>query len=130
MPMKGLAIFWRCFSFVALLLWAGTESARAEGFITGLGDIPLMDGLGEVAGGGMVFDTPAGRIAEAYAAGNVSRDAVLAFYAAALPQLGWSPEGAAAYRREGELLRLEFTGGGGTPSVTVRFSLSPQAKNQ
>ncbi len=125
--MKG---FTQYFALLVLLLSVGTGSVRAEGFITGMVDIPLMDGLSEVAGGGMVFDIPSGRIAEAYAAGNVTRDEVLAFYAATLPQLGWTRENANRFRREGELLTLEFSASGETPPLTVRFSLSPEANKQ
>jgi len=60
---------------------------------------------------------------EAQAAGKVSRSAVQSFYDATLPQLGWTSAGANAWRREGELLRLDFHGQDG--ALTVGFSLSP-----
>ena len=90
-------------------------------------DLPLMPGLEEDAQGRMVFDTAAGRIVEAYASGAVSRAQVLDFYAATLPQLGWRREGEAAFRREDEILVLEFSAGkaGSAPALTVRFALSP-----
>jgi hypothetical protein len=49
---------------------------------------------------------------------------VRAFYAATLPELGWRAAGANAWRREGELLRLDFSGRDG--NLMVGFTLSPQ----
>lgn len=98
--------------------------ATGGGFVTGIADLPLMAGLTEDSGTGLVFDKPEGRIVEAYATGPVSRAQVRTFYAETLSQLGWRPAGEGAYTREGEILRIGISGGDGT--VTVRFSLSPQ----
>ena len=70
------------------------------------------------------IESAVGRIVEAYASGPVSRDQVLRFYAATLPQLGWRADGDAAFRREDEILKLEFPppGPGG---LTVLFTLAP-----
>lgn len=112
--------------FLAALLFtlALSGAAVAEEFLSEVPDLPLMDGLLEIAGESLVFDKPEGRIVEAYAAGSVTQDAVIAFYRETLPQLGWSAEGPASYLREGERLVLSFTPG--VDSLTVRFSLSPQ----
>lgn len=101
----------------------GGAAAAGDGYVEGLEDVPLMPGLESIADAGMVFDNPSGRIVEAYAEGRVERSEVLAFYAATLPQLGWRAEGEAVYRREGEVLRLEFIGGAGV--LAVHFFLSP-----
>jgi hypothetical protein len=106
-----------------LLPPAAVPIHAADAFVTGTEDLPLMPGLAIVEGAGMVFDTPQGRIVEAYAKGAAKREAVLDFYAATLPQLGWKAESRAAYRREGELLRLELYEEAG--GLTVRFYLSP-----
>jgi len=111
-----------CLAFLGLLLAAGAVRA-ADAFVTGTEDLPLMPGLAPVAGAGLVFDTPQGRIVEAYAKGSSGREAVLDFYAASLPQLGWQALGRTSYRREGETLRLELYPEGG--ALTVRFYLSP-----
>ena len=110
--------------FFAAVLAAAVGAAAQERFVGGTEDLPLMAGLSEVSRRGMVFDTPAGRIVEAYARGPVSRDQVLDFYAATLPQLGWRPDGAASFRREDEVLKLSFpsTDGGG---LMVLFTLAP-----
>jgi hypothetical protein len=95
----------------------------ADAFVTGTEDLPLMPGLAIVEGAGMMFDTPQGRIVEAYAKGMAKREAVLDFYAATLPQLGWKAESRTSYRREGEILRLELYEE--AQGLTVRFYLSP-----
>ena len=104
---------------------AGARDAGIA-FVSGIEDLPLMPGLVEVDETTMVFDTPGGRIVEALASGPVSYDQVVSFYAATLPQLGWSAAGGTRFRREGETLELHFSD---TPVVaghlTVRFALSP-----
>ncbi len=103
-------------------VWAGDRIA----FVTAIDDLPLMPGLIEASDDAMVFDAPAGRIVEAYASGAVSRNQVLEFYARTLPQLGWQRAGDGRFRREGEILKLEFPDGGAqAPDLTVRFALSP-----
>lgn len=109
---------------LVLLLLAPTGAALAGAFVAGTEDVPLMPGLVPVAGSSLVFDKPQGRIVEAQAAGKVARSAVQAFYAATLPQLGWKAAGADAWRREGEVLRLDFHGRDG--DLTVGFTLSPR----
>jgi len=105
------------------LAFASIATYAADAFVTGTEDLPLMPGLALVEGAGMVFDTPQGRIVEAYAKGMAKREAVLDFYAATLPQLGWKAESRTSYRREGEILRLELYEEGG--GLTLRFYLSP-----
>jgi hypothetical protein len=98
--------------------------ARAADFVAGTEDLPLMPGLEQVDAGSVVFDKPEGRIVEAKAHGKLARATVRSFYDATLPQLGWSAAGANAWRREGEVLRLDFHGRDG--DLTVGFTLSPQ----
>ena len=116
---------------VAVLLVWGTvalASALAQdkgAFVSTIEDLPLMPGLVEEAGG-MVFDSPGGRIVEAFATGEVSEEGVRAFYGETLPQLGWRPLGIGVYQREREILKVEFPGGpGAAPPLTVGFSLAP-----
>ncbi len=102
----------------------------ADAFIAGTSDLPLMPGLRALSGDGTVFDAPGGRIVEAWAEGGMAREAVLSFYGATLPQLGWSAAGPDRFRREGEVLRLEFPPqgprGARTPgTLLIRFYLSP-----
>ncbi len=111
-----------------VLLWSAQAAAPAlaqgGAFVTEVADLPLMPGLEEVEGAGVVFDKPAGRIVEAYARGDVSREAVLAFYRDTLPQLGWTEASGGDFRREGERLALEFLDGDGP--LTLRFTLKPE----
>ena len=107
-----------------LLLLLAPLPARADSFVAGTEDVPLMPGLQPVAGSALTFDKPQGRIVEAQASGKLARAAVQRFYATTLPQLGWKPAGADAWRREGETLRLDFHGPDG--EITVGFTLSPR----
>ena len=98
---------------------------EAAGFVSTIEDLPLMPGLIEEEGG-MVFDSARGRIVDAYATGPVSEAAVKEFYDDTLPQLGWRPLGQGAFRRENEILTVEFPGGpGAAPPLTVGFRLMP-----
>jgi hypothetical protein len=116
---------------LAILLWLfALPALAADAFVSGINDLPLMPGLRALPGEGTVFDAPAGRVVEAWADGAVAREAVLSFYAATLPQLGWSAAGPDLFRREGESLRLEFPAAGprgdrATGTLLVRFYLSP-----
>ncbi len=83
-----------------------------------------MPGLAEVSDAGIVFDTPGGRIVEAYAKGAARRAEVIGFYSQTLPQLGWQSVGDSAYRREGERLEIVILGGDG--DLVVRFTLQPE----
>jgi len=106
-----------------LLLLLAPVPVLADSFVPGTEDVPLMPGLTPVANSSLTFDKPQGRIVEAQASGRLNRAAVQRFYAATLPQLGWKPAGADAWRREGERLRLDFHGPDG--ALTVGFTLSP-----
>lgn len=107
-----------------ILLLLTPLPAQADSFVAGTEDVPLMPGLRPVAGSSLAFDKPQGRIVEAQAAGKVTRAAVHQFYATTLPQLGWKHAGAEAWRRESEMLRLDFHGPDG--DLTVGFTLSPR----
>ncbi len=104
-------------------------SARAEKavFAAGFEDLPVMAGLRQADDSSMSFDTPAGRIIEAYLEGeNANAADVKAFYGKTLPQLGWKavPSKKAerfSFTREGEV--LTFTVDGKRP-VTVRIELT------
>lgn len=98
-------------------------------FISGFEDLPLMPGLTQVPDAGTMFDTPSGRVVEAYAKGKVAVTEIGAFYDKTLPHLGWKKVTAHRYRREGEVLDLEITDGQGSDdrATTVRFYLAPNA---
>lgn len=98
--------------------------AHADGFLTDYEDLPLAPGLDEVAGSGLAFDSPGGRIVESYAKGPVKEADILKFYAATLPQLGWTRESDSLYRRDSEVLRLDAEPQG--RALMVHFTISPE----
>jgi hypothetical protein len=111
-------------AFIVVLLVLFAPLARAADFVAGTEDVPLMQGLVPVEGKSLAFDKPEGRIVEAEARGRLARAKVRDFYGATLPQLGWRAAGQDAWRRDDEMLRLEFRGRDG--NLTVGFTLSPQ----
>ncbi len=112
------------FVLVPFVMFVATVAARAEEFVAGTEDVPLMPGLTLITGSDLVFDKPEGRIVEAQAEGALTRVKVQAFYASSLPQLGWKKIGINQWRRDAERLKLDFQGEDG--HLTVGFTLSPQ----
>ncbi len=106
----------------------GALGGDAPRFVAGLEDLPLMPGLSTLEDTAVVFDTPQGRIVEAFATGTMSRAAIEAFYAETLPQLGWTKADEGGWLREGEALRLEFVEADQDrgQGLIVRFALSPE----
>jgi hypothetical protein len=100
------------------------QDAQADTYVEGIPDLPLMPGLTAVPESGLVFDKPAGRIVQAFAEGSMTMQSVIAFYDETLPQLGWQRDGAGAYLREGERLKLGLSQD--ARGVTVQFQLFPQ----
>lgn len=121
----------RSIVLAAALALAPLRAGAADRFLSAIEDLPLMPGLVEAEEGGLLFDSPAGRIVEAYARGPVGRAAVLGFYAETLPQLGWRQRSETTFTREGEVLTLDFPETAelaARPSrLTVRFGLAPAA---
>jgi len=109
---------------VALLIAAlGVAPARAQQFVPGTEDVPLMRELAPVKDSDLVFDKPEGRIIEASARGKVTKSAVRGFYASTLPQLGWKASGE-SWTRDTETLHLDF--GGRDGDLWVTFTLLPK----
>lgn len=107
------------------LLWgAASAPVRADAFVDGFEDLPLMPGLANVPAASVSFDAAAGRIVIAFAEGRVRMPAVRAFYAETLPQLGWTPDGASRWLREGEALTVDTVVEG--DGLVVRFELAPR----
>ena len=119
-----MARFRHLLTAFALALLLGPASAWAEAFLSVYEDLPLPPGLTEVMGSGMSFDSPSGRIVEAYAHGTAKAADILKFYSATLPQLGWTRASERLYRREAEVLRLETTQD--RVGTTLRFTISPE----
>ena len=120
----GGATSWRA-ALTALLLACAAPAPAADAFLVGLDDVPLMPRLTELADVRLRFDSAAGRVVEATAVGPVAPADVLAFYARALPALGWRAETETAWSREGERLRIEFPRARTSGEISVRFFLAP-----
>ncbi|WP_425406921.1 hypothetical protein [Hwanghaeella sp.] len=116
--MAGLAL-------AAALFLSGLASvpAVAQSFLAGFEDVPLMEGLTADEDAGLVFDSPAGRIVEAYAVGEVAWRDVITFYTATLKSLGWRTLDQGRFAREGEELHIDRFGRDG--DLTIRFTLAP-----
>lgn len=119
MPRRSVLSFALLMAAVAL----SSAPARAQQFVPGTEDVPLMRELAPVKDSDLVFDKPEGRIIEASARGKVTRAAVRTFYASTLPQLGWKASGE-SWTRETETLHLDFAGHDG--DLWVTFTLLPK----
>jgi len=108
---------------VGAALFAVVAPVRAgdSGFLKEVDDLPLAPGLVEQPGG-TLFDAPQGRIVEAAAQGRLLEVEARQFYDESLPQLGWTQVGSSTYRRDKEVLHIEYSEG--LPMV-VHFSLTP-----
>ncbi len=100
--------------------------------MAGFEDLPLMDGLKQSEDLPVSFDSPGGRIIEAYAQSDrIEKQKVMDFYDKTLPQLGWSrleketKPSSFSYTREGEKLTISVDDGS---SATVRFELMTMEK--
>ena len=62
----------RILTLIAGLILLSVFTGRAEQFLAGFEDLPLMPGIKPVANAGVAFDSPGGRIVESYATGAVT----------------------------------------------------------
>lgn len=60
-----------------------------ERYIEGFGDVPLLAGYSQIADQSVIFDTPAGTIAEAVLMPEIGKKADVAAYQRSLGALGW-----------------------------------------
>lgn len=111
----------RTYSFIPLVGLLGWSLAGGDA-AAGVTDLPLMPGLDPARAAALVSGRDAG-VVEAVAIGRLDRRAVLDFYGAALPQLGWQRIAEARFQRERRILALGFSESAG--ALTVRFSIAP-----
>ena len=79
--------------FISSPVFAQTKTVKDD-FVSGFEDLPLMTGLIQLEDGAVSFDSPSGRIVEAYAESpTLTVEKILTFYSDALPQLGWKKDG-------------------------------------
>ena len=110
---------------VLILLLASAFPVSAAEYLKAVSDLPLADGLKEQTDKATVFDTPLGRIVNAYATGNLKPEAVLDFYDDTLPALGWDRQKTGTYHRKNEILKIDVWGPDEGPS-NVSYTLSSQ----
>ncbi len=108
--------------FLLMASFAGTRVSALESYLKDLDDVPLAPGLAEMAGG-LVFDSPGGRIVEAAAKGEATPQSIRAFYTETLQPLGWTVVGDMQFRRDNEVLRIQLEDK--KPPLIVHFSLTP-----
>ena len=115
---------------VVIVAPVSVTAQQASRFLSVMEEMPLMPGLVEVTDAAVTFDGPSGRIIEAFVAGSVEVNAIRAFYAATLPQLGWARQANGEYRRDAEILRLDVSPAPvGATGAGAHFVLRP-AKGQ
>lgn len=117
--------------FFGFFSFSGVAAAESV-FMTGFEDLPLMDGLKQSEDAAVAFDSPGGRIVEAYAQSErIEKQQVMEFYDKTLPQLGWTRlkkktgTSSFSYAREGEELTISVDDGA---PATVRFELMTMEK--
>ena len=93
---------------LCFVLWLGVaQVASAETLQQKwIGDVPIMAGLEVEAGLGFAFDSADGRIVMIYTSGAVAPSVVAAYYAQALPPLGWEAISPLIWRRDQERLTI------------------------
>jgi hypothetical protein len=110
-----------------LLCLCCAPAAFAVDYLAAASDLPLADGLKEQTEKSTVFDTPMGRIVNAYATGATTAEKVYEFYDATLPQLGWEKQSSGSYRRAHDTLKIDVWGPDAGP-VNVSFTLSSETE--
>lgn len=94
-------------------LFLTTTPAFAGGFVDGMDDVPLMDGMRQIHSSNISFGNDESRFDEAYVTSDkVSFVQAAAFYKDTLPQLGWKfaggKENALHFERDMEILDIAF----------------------
>lgn len=116
--MKGLIILFM------VMVAAGPARAQSV-FFDALGDVPVMPALRELPERAVMFDTPAGTIAQVVALPQtgVEMAEIQLFYRRSLPELGWTAQGE-AYLRERQ--KLTISGQAEQGRLLVVFRLEPR----
>ena len=107
---------------LCFVLWLGVAHAETlqQKWI---GDVPMMAGFEVETGLGFAFDSVDGRIVMIYTSGDVASSMVAAYYAQALPPLGWEAAGALVWRRGAE--RLTITQVETAPLTLWKIAITP-----
>ena len=102
--------------------------ALGQKYLSFVADLPLPPGFVEEVDASLSFNKLEGRIVEAKARGNSSKNAVVSFYNTTLPRLGWkiyNTSGALnSWLRAGEV--LEIVSKEKNNILIVKFSITPK----
>ncbi len=109
---------------LAILLVLEPPSARANDYFAAIDDLPVAPGMAEDESASVVFDSPAGRIVTVVATGSARLADLRTYYGSALPALGWEPQSADAYVREGETLTFSYSRDGDRLTMRIRLATS------
>ncbi len=119
----------RSAALLALTLLAGPALAETR-YLLGADDVPLPPSFAEQAGAAVSFSGEGGRLLETRARGAAGADEVRAFYADALPPLGWSqapsaPDEPMSFRRGRERLTIAIAPEGSGLDLAFRLTATP-----
>ena len=131
--LAGAALIGVAFVVGAMALGGRAIAATPAGdarFSNYIDDLPVMPGLTETEDGYAFDISQGGRMAEARLAGSADARVVRSFYAATLPQLGWTPVGPEVYiykrGRERMIFRVEQKRSGRGPDLLAIFVITPE----
>lgn len=120
----------RLLTLLCVCLVAVPAAAGGGRFISNMPDVPLMAGLEEMPQIAVIFDTPEGRVTQAFLESRGPTQAQIArFYADTLPQLGWGPAGAGRWTRRSEALALSFTQPEARQGLVVTIRIVPKGRS-
>jgi len=132
--MKGMRMKGACLAVGLLALSPiGGEAAFAAAagesrFSVYIDDLPVMPGLSETEDGYNFDIAQGGRMAETRMSGAADVRVVRSFYAATLPQLGWTPTGPEPYIYRRGRERLTFRVDQKRGGLTAVFAVTPEAQ--
>lgn len=111
-------------ALLAILLVFAPPTARADDYFAAIDDLPVAPGMTEDENASVVFDSPAGRIVTVVATGSALLSDLRTYYRSALPALGWEPQSADAYVREGATLTFTYSRDGDRLTMRIRLATS------
>lgn len=112
--------------FVLCLLLAAcapSEAIEEQVFLPDIEGIPIYEGFAVNEEKRSYYDSPEGKVVEVVIEGRGDKEAISAFYAETLPELGWEPQKEGGFKRDDEVLDLEITEE--KDDIEVKFSLQP-----
>ena len=111
-----------------LPFWLGTLSVKAQTsspqvFLPGSDGIPLMADLTPLADTFTQIGDAQGRLIDFSTKGDVTSQALFAYYDIALPNLGWKKQAPGLYQRQADQLQIFFDAGASQGENLIKFQL-------